>query len=39
MLIGAHVGAKDPLAEAKTRNADLVQIFIANPVVEEADSA
>jgi deoxyribonuclease-4 len=31
MLIGAHVGSNDPLAEAKTRNADLVQIFIANP--------
>ncbi|MCP4308062.1 MAG: deoxyribonuclease IV [bacterium] len=31
MLIGAHVGSKDPLAEAKERDADLVQIFIANP--------
>lgn len=31
MLIGAHVSSKDPLTEAKARNADLVQIFIANP--------
>ena len=31
MLIGAHVGSKDPLAEAAERNADLVQIFISNP--------
>ncbi len=31
MLIGAHVGSKDPLGEAKERNADVVQIFIANP--------
>lgn len=31
MLIGAHVGSKDPIAEAKDRNADVVQIFISNP--------
>ncbi|MDJ0954936.1 MAG: TIM barrel protein, partial [Acidimicrobiia bacterium] len=31
MLIGAHVGASDPLAEAKERNADLIQMFISNP--------
>lgn len=31
MLIGAHVGSKDPLAEAAERNADVVQIFISNP--------
>lgn len=31
MLIGAHVGSKDPLGEAAERNADLVQIFISNP--------
>jgi len=31
MLIGAHVGSKDPLAEAAARNADVVQIFISNP--------
>jgi len=31
MLIGAHTGSKEPLAEAAARNADLVQIFIANP--------
>lgn len=31
MLIGAHVGSKDPLAEAAERNAFVVQIFISNP--------
>ncbi|MEA2003182.1 MAG: deoxyribonuclease IV [Actinomycetota bacterium] len=31
MLIGAHTNPKDPVAEAASRNADLVQIFIANP--------
>ena len=31
MLIGAHTGSKDPIGEAKERNADVVQIFIANP--------
>lgn len=31
MLIGAHTGSKDPIGEAKQRNADVVQIFIANP--------
>jgi deoxyribonuclease-4 len=31
MLIGAHTSPKDPIAEAASRNADLVQIFIANP--------
>ena len=31
MLIGAHVGSKDPIGEAKERNADVVQIFISNP--------
>ena len=31
MLIGAHVGSKDPLAEAAERSADVVQIFISNP--------
>lgn len=30
-LIGAHVGSKDPIGEAKERNADVVQIFISNP--------
>ncbi len=29
--IGAHTGNKEPLAEAATRNADLVQIFLSNP--------
>lgn len=31
MLIGAHVGAKDPLGEARERNADVIQMFISNP--------
>ncbi len=31
MLIGAHTSPGDPVAEAASRNADLVQIFIANP--------
>lgn len=31
MLIGAHTNPKAPLAEAKARDADLVQIFISNP--------
>ena len=30
-LIGAHVGAADPLREAQERNADIVQMFISNP--------
>lgn len=31
MLFGAHVGSKDPIAEAAARRADVVQIFISNP--------
>ena len=31
ILIGAHVGASDPLAEAAERDADVIQIFISNP--------
>lgn len=31
MLIGSHVSPQDPLAEAKARDADLVQIFLSNP--------
>ncbi len=31
ILIGAHVGASDPLGEARERNADVIQMFIANP--------
>ncbi len=31
MLIGAHVDPLDPLTEAKARDADLVQIFLADP--------
>jgi deoxyribonuclease IV len=31
ILIGAHVGAADPLGEAKERNADVIQMFISNP--------
>lgn len=31
MKIGAHVSPKTPLAEAATRGADAVQIFLANP--------
>lgn len=30
-LVGAHVGAADPLGEAKERNADVIQMFISNP--------
>ena len=30
-LIGAHVGADDPLAAAERTGADLVQIFLGNP--------
>lgn len=30
-LIGAHVGATDPLGEARERNADVIQMFISNP--------
>ena len=31
LQIGAHVPPEDPLAEAKARDADLVQIFLADP--------
>ncbi|HVE98896.1 MAG TPA: deoxyribonuclease IV [Mycobacteriales bacterium] len=31
MLIGAHVDPQDPLGEAAARQADLVQIFLADP--------
>jgi deoxyribonuclease-4 len=31
MLIGAHVDPVDPLAEAKARAADVVQIFLSDP--------
>lgn len=31
MLIGAHVPSADPLAEAKLRDADLVQVFLSAP--------
>lgn len=31
MLIGAHVGSGDPLAEARERNAEVIQLFISNP--------
>ncbi|KAA3639593.1 MAG: deoxyribonuclease IV, partial [Armatimonadetes bacterium] len=31
MKIGAHVSPKNPLAEAADRDADAVQIFLANP--------
>ena len=30
-LIGAHVGANEPLSEAAERNADVIQMFISNP--------
>lgn len=30
-LIGAHVGAADPLGEARERDADVIQMFISNP--------
>ena len=31
ILIGAHVGAADPLGEARERDADIIQMFISNP--------
>ena len=31
MLIGAHVDRQDPIAEAKAREADLVQFFLGDP--------
>ena len=31
MIIGAHVSPGDPLAEAAARDADAVQVFLANP--------
>ncbi|NND84723.1 MAG: deoxyribonuclease IV [Acidimicrobiia bacterium] len=31
MEIGAHVPSADPLDEAATRNADIVQVFLGNP--------
>lgn len=31
MLVGAHTPSADPLAEARARKADLVQIFLSNP--------
>src|ERR687890_2229734 len=31
LRIGAHVGQADPVAEAKARDADLVQFFLGNP--------
>ncbi len=31
MLIGAHVDRRDPVAEAKAREADLVQFFLGDP--------
>ncbi len=30
-MIGAHVGASDPLGEAAERNAEVIQLFISNP--------
>ena len=30
-LVGAHTPSKHPLAEAESRNADLVQVFLSNP--------
>ncbi|MCV7315342.1 deoxyribonuclease IV [Mycolicibacillus parakoreensis] len=31
MLIGSHVGPKDPIAAANAEGADVVQIFLSNP--------
>lgn len=31
MIVGAHVPPQDPIAEAATRGADAVQIFLGNP--------
>lgn len=31
MLLGAHVGASDPLGDAEECNADAIQLFISNP--------
>jgi deoxyribonuclease-4 len=31
MIIGSHVSPKDPLGEARVRDADAVQIFMSNP--------
>lgn len=31
LAIGAHVDSRDPIAEAKARSADLVQIFLGDP--------
>jgi len=31
MIIGSHVSPKDPLGEARLRDADAVQIFMSNP--------
>ena len=31
LAIGAHVEQTDPVAEAKARNAPLVQFFLGNP--------
>ena len=31
MIVGSHVSPNDPLAEAATRSADAVQIFMSNP--------
>ena len=31
MQIGAHVDPTDPIAEAKAREADLVQFFLSDP--------
>lgn len=31
MLVGAHTPSEHPLAEARSREADLVQIFLSNP--------
>ncbi len=31
ILIGAHVGATDPLADARERGAEVIQMFISNP--------
>jgi deoxyribonuclease-4 len=31
MIIGSHVSPKDPLGEARDRDADAVQIFMSNP--------
>ena len=39
LKIGSHVPAADPIEEAGAREADVVQIFVGNTVMQNLDIA